>query len=74
MHRTQIMLEEKQYEFLKRVSEEKKKSIAQLLREILDSYSKNSNVYSLSSIAGIAEDREAYGRDHDKWLYRKGKR
>lgn len=71
MHRTQVILEEKQYEFLKKVSEEKKKSISKVLREILDSYSKNSKVYSLSSISGIAEDAEAYGRDHDKWLYKK---
>lgn len=71
MHRTQIMLEERQYEFLKKVSEENKKSISQVLREILDSYSKNSNIHSLSSISGIAEDSEAYGRDHDKWLYKK---
>ncbi len=71
MHRTQIMLEERQYEFLKKVSEENKKSISQVLREILDSYSKNSKIHSLSSISGIAEDSEAYGRDHDKWLYKK---
>lgn len=71
MHRTQIMLEEKQYEFLKKISEESKKSISQVLREIVDSYSRNKNVYSLSSIGGIAEDREAYGKDHDKILYRK---
>lgn len=71
MHRTQIMLEERQYEFLKKVSEENKKSISQVLREILDSYSKNSNIHSLSSISGIAEDSESYGRDHDKWLYKK---
>lgn len=71
MHRTQVILEERQYEFLKKVSEENKKSISRVLREILDSYSKNTKVYSLSSISGIAEDREAYGRNHDKWLYKK---
>lgn len=71
MHRTQVMIDEKHYAFLKKKSEEEKKSISQILREILDSYSKKSDVYSLSSISGIAEDAEAYGRDHDKWLYNK---
>ncbi len=71
MHRTQILLEEKQYEFLKKLSREKAKSISQVLRELIESYSKKSNIYSFSSIAGIAEDSEAYGKDHDKWLYKK---
>jgi predicted DNA-binding ribbon-helix-helix protein len=71
VHRTQILLEEKQYEFLKKLSREKAKSISQVLREIIESYSKKSNIYSFSSIAGIAEDSEAYGKDHDKWLYKK---
>lgn len=71
MHRTQILLEEKQYEFLKKLSREKAKSISHVLREIIESYSKKSNIYSFSSIAGIAEDAEAYGNDHDKWLYKK---
>lgn len=63
------MLEEKHYEYLKKISEQEKKSISQVLREIIENYSKKSKVYSLLSIAGIAEDSEAYGRDHDKWLY-----
>ena len=71
MHRTQIMLEEKHYEYLKKMSQEEKKSISQILREIVESYARKSRVYSISSIAGIAEDSEAYGKDHDKWLYRK---
>jgi len=71
LHRTQVILEEKQYEYLKKISEQEKKSISQVLREIIEGYSKKSKVYSLSSIAGIAEDSEAYGKDHDKWLYKK---
>lgn len=71
MHRTQIMLEEKHYEYLKKMSEQGKKSISRVLREIIESYSRKSKVYSLSSISGIAEDTEAYGKDHDKWLYHK---
>ncbi|MEW6163391.1 MAG: ribbon-helix-helix protein, CopG family [Nitrospirota bacterium] len=71
MYRTQVLLEEKQYEFLKKISEKEGKSISKVLREIIESYSEKSKVYSLSSIAGIAEDSEAYGKDHDKWLYKK---
>jgi|TARA_Y100000294_G_scaffold92943_1_gene86583 predicted DNA-binding ribbon-helix-helix protein len=71
MHRTQVILEDKQYQFLKKVSEKEKKSISQLLREIVNKYSEKSDVFSVSSIAGIAEDKEIYGKDHDKWLYRK---
>ncbi|MFZ3123485.1 MAG: hypothetical protein WA104_09045 [Thermodesulfovibrionales bacterium] len=71
MHRTQVMFEEKQYQFMKRLSEEKDKSISRILREIIDSYAEKTGVFSLSEIEGIAEDREAYGRDHDKWLYKK---
>lgn len=65
------MIDEKHYAFLKKKSEEENKSISQILREILDSYSKKSDAYALSSISGIAEDTEAHGRDHDKWLYKK---
>ena len=71
MHRTQVMFEEKQYRFLKKLSERENKSISQVLREILDSYAAKTGAFSLSSIEGIAEDREAYGKDHDRWLYRK---
>ena len=71
MHRTQVILEDKQYQFLKKVSEKEKKSISQLLREIVKKYSEKTDVFSVSSIAGIAEDTEIYGKDHDKWLYRK---
>jgi len=71
MHRTQVMLEEKQYQYLKELSSRENKSISQVLREIIDSHSEKKGIFSLSSIAGIGEDREAYGRDHDRWLYRR---
>ncbi|GAB4418596.1 MAG: hypothetical protein OHK0032_14560 [Thermodesulfovibrionales bacterium] len=58
MHRTQILIDEKHYAFLKKKSEQEKKSISQVLREMLDRYAKRSKAYSLSSIAGIGEDGE----------------
>ncbi len=71
MHRTQVIFEERQYRLLKELSERHKKSISRILRELLDSYTTKTGVFSLSSIEGIAEDREVYGKSHDKWLYRK---
>jgi predicted CopG family antitoxin len=71
MHRTQILIDDKQYAFLKKKSEQEKKSISQILREMLDSYTKKSDIYSLSLLAGIFEDEESDGRDHDKWIYGK---
>jgi hypothetical protein len=71
MHRTQVIIDEKQYAFLKKKSELEKKSISHILREILDNHTKKSVMYSLSSLAGIAEDAEGYGKDHDTLLYGK---
>ncbi|MBI5141149.1 MAG: hypothetical protein HZA20_03010 [Nitrospirae bacterium] len=71
MHRTQVMFEESQYRLLKDLSEKQSRSMSQVLRDIIDSYSEKSGVFALSSIEGIAEDHEAYGSDHDKWLYGK---
>jgi predicted CopG family antitoxin len=65
------MIDEKHYAFLKKKSEQEKKSISKILREIIESYSRKSNVYSLLSVSGIGEDSECYGKDHDKWLYGK---
>lgn len=71
MHRTQVIIDDKHYAFLKKKAEQEKKSISQVLREIIDSYSRKSDVYPLLSVSGIAEDTECYGKDHDKWLYGK---
>lgn len=71
MHRTQVIIDDKHYAFLKKKAEQEKKSISQVLREIIESYSRKSDVYSLLSVSGIADDTECYGKDHDKWLYGK---
>jgi hypothetical protein len=70
MHRTQVMFKEQQYLMLKRIAAVKKKSIAQVLREMVDTYSEKTGKYSLSSIEGIAEDTAVYGKDHDRVIYR----
>lgn len=71
MHRTQVMIEDKHYAFLKEKAKHENKSISQILRELLDNCTKKSNMYSLSSLAGILEDEECSGKDHDKWIYGK---
>ena len=71
MHRTQVLLEDRQYAFLKKLSQQQNKSMSQVLREIIDSYSSRSGTYSLSLLAGILEDPGSDGRDHDRWIYEK---
>lgn len=72
MHRTQVIIEKWQYEYLKNTSEEKGKSISELIREMItSSIDKDSPGGSLNSICGLGEDYDGYGRDHDKLLYGK---
>ncbi len=70
MHRTQITLEDKHYEFLKEISTKEKKSMSRILREIIELYSEKKDIFSITSIAGIGEDPEVDGSDHDRWIYR----
>ncbi|GAG69406.1 unnamed protein product [marine sediment metagenome] len=69
MHRSQILLKESQYKILKELSEKKEKSLSGLIREIIDVYLQGSSKSLLSSIAGIIEDNEVNGKDHDSILY-----
>ena len=70
MHRTQVIIEKWQYEYLKGVSEEKGKSISELIRELItDSIDKDTPNEPLSAICGLGEDHNGRGRDHDKLLY-----
>ena len=54
-----------QYKFLKRLAEKEKKSMSEVLRNIVNSYSEKTGAFSLSSISGIAGNNEAHGKDHD---------
>ena len=74
MHRTQVIIEQWQYEYLKSASEEKGKSISELIREMItSSIDKDSPSGSLSLICGLGEDHDGFGKDHDKLLYGKVK-
>lgn len=72
MHRTQIQLDDGQYELLKAMAEREGKSLSQLVREAVSAYirkrSRRTKV-RLSDIEGIGEDSEASGREHDRFLY-----
>lgn len=75
MQRTQILLDEWQYETLKAQAERQGRSMSELLREMLDSALARDGAGDrgllLDDIRGIGEDRTARGRNHDEFLYRK---
>jgi hypothetical protein len=72
MHRTQILLDEWQYEKLKAASQREGRSISSLVRDAVTAFlrrGQRSARTRLSDIAGIGGDRGARGRDHDEILY-----
>ncbi len=73
MHRTQILLDDWQYEVLKSRSEREGRSLSSLVREILeDGLGKKSRSRDpLERIEGVADEAADYGRRHDEPLYRK---
>lgn len=75
MHRTQLMLEEWQYEALKAAAERRRVSLSQLVRDILSRHLRPApSATGLSRIDGIGADGTSSARDHDQLLYRKRKR
>ena len=70
-HRTQVLLEEWQYGTLKRMAEGEGGRLSDMLRQILTSHLRpsTSRRKGLQAIAGIGQDQEASGKDHDRWLY-----
>jgi predicted DNA-binding ribbon-helix-helix protein len=69
MHRTQISLEEWQYESLRAQAEREGRSLAALIREILTKHLKPSARSRLREIEGVAEGPPDLGRHHDRYLY-----
>ncbi len=72
MHRTQINLEDLQYQALRARAEQEGRSISDLVREILQADLAKSPLRKRKRewIAGIGEDAEACGKDHDRFLYK----
>ena len=71
MHRTQLSIEDWQYEALKAMSQRRGRSISDLVREILAKClrARTRSAKGIAEIEGIGADREASGRQHDEFLY-----
>lgn len=71
MRRTQMLLEEWQYQTLRARAEREGRSISEVVREILRvSLERPSTRKSkLTSIEGVGADASASGRGHDGYLY-----
>ncbi len=72
MHRTQLLLEEWQYEALRARAAREGRSLSALVREILRvslAPSASTSRSRLGEIEGIGEDADSYGEDHDRHLY-----
>ncbi len=76
MHRTQLMLEQWQYEALKASAEQQRVSLSHMVRDILTRHLRptGGNYDALSRIEGIASDGTSSARDHDAYLYGKRRR
>jgi hypothetical protein len=73
MHRTQLLLEEWQYEALKAMAESEGRSLSSVVRDILARHLRGSprrKHGDVSDIEGLFSDGEASGRDHDRHLHR----
>jgi plasmid stability protein len=71
MHRSQIILEDWQYQSLRARAEQEGRSISELVRDILRSAlgQPPGRDKRLDAIEGIGEDPAAHGRAHDNFLY-----
>ena len=72
MHRTQVNLEEWQYESLKVWAERQSRSLSDLVREAVSEYlveDQGAGGEGLADLAGLGDDPQAAGRDHDRYLY-----
>ena len=78
-HRTQISLEDWQYQILLEMSKKEKKSLSSIIREFLsEKFSKQvvkTKEDSVWSIIGIGSgDGSSVAREHDRFLYAKRKK
>jgi hypothetical protein len=72
MHRTQIMLEDWQYEQLRTAAERQGRSISSLVRDAVTRLFRGSPhraATKLADIGGLGADPDGRGRDHDEVLY-----
>jgi len=75
MHRTQIMLEEEQYQTLRERARRSGKSMGAVVREVLDAAlrygtrTRDAKSDELDELNGFFSDKETAGRSHDDILY-----
>lgn len=77
MHRTQLILEDWQYDTLKSLSERRGESLSNVVRDAVAEYlgkAAPSAAPGLAAIEGIGTDSETSGREHDRFLYPTRKR
>ncbi len=73
MHKTQISLEDWQYEALQSLAAREQRSISAVVREMLTSHLARQHEMArqrLAAIEGIGDDAHATGQEHDAFLYR----
>jgi hypothetical protein len=71
------MLDDWQYERLKAASEQEGRSLGSLIRDAITAFlhgRQTAGGIKLSDIAGIGDDHDARGRDHDDILYGPGRK
>jgi plasmid stability protein len=72
MHKTQVVLEDWQYEALRTLAEQEHRSISDVVREILTRYLVGNHEIArqrLAAMEGIGADARATGEGHDAFLY-----
>ena len=72
MHRTQILLDQWQYERMKDLAELEGRSLSSLIRDAVTAFLERKAERAstkVSDLAGIGEDPDSRGRDHDEVLY-----
>ena len=76
MQRTQLLLDDWQYQALKARAQREGRSMSELLRQMLDVQLARSGPRAprLDTIRGVGSDRVARGREHDRFLYGKNAR
>ena len=77
MHRTQLILEDWQYDTLKSLSDKRGESLSTIVREAIGVYLQAKSApqgVGLREIEGIGADRGISGRTHDQALYPTRKR
>jgi predicted transcriptional regulator len=73
MHRTQILLDDRQYQRMKNLAEREGRSLSSLVRDAVTMFLERKTrrpATKLAEIAGIGDDPDCRGRDHDDFLYR----